>query len=766
MLYTASVAERVITLDKTEFHQDAVGVDFVDLSLDSEWDGAEFTVIVFYRGRTSRGTSEICGKRLWYGEPVDVPPEALTEAGDLRLTVLGVWPDGDRIVTCEMEDGGEVCWSGAHDVDWTVEPGEDAIDALIRMVKASAAAAEEAAQSAEEATATADAVSKRLDLIANSDDETLDQLAEFAEFVKENRDLIENLDPLPKGGSDGQVLTLVEGAAAWAEPQGVDWNAADGEPGSIANKPVIVGAAGTGANAEVFNGLDASRASGAYSHAEGENTEALYEASHAEGFGTRANSLYSHAEGYNTTTYMGTGAHAEGGESNAAGNYAHAEGYDTTASGAYAHAEGYSTIANASTTHAEGAYCSASCTYGHAEGYNTSVGTSASAGHAEGYGSKANGTASHAEGYYTIASASYQHTQGRYNVEDKSNEYAHIVGNGTNTANRKNIHTLDWSGIGWYSGTVLVGGTSQADAAEVATKAYVDGKPVIGDTWHTASVALDGSGMAFVGDVPSPHNDGGDALTMNVDVSGSWSGDAAAGRLSMRFGDGSSAPVVDGVCRVPREAMVLGGTELTIQAVASNGVESTDVLTVVDNGKHPSAFMWTGSDGHTAYFSTLTPDVKVGDILEVEMSGKTFSGEVYGGTNRLYAGDKDGFASSNDAWYFEFGTDDAGNVMQGFFLYMHRGFVNRGDALTLRRIREPRETVSNTLTVPLQQGEPGMFTYVKDGKVKRLRDVFEGGGYLSEDSVLAAVVACGLVSPAGDKDGNLYTDGDGAVFVI
>lgn len=151
MLYTASVAERVITLDKTEFHQDAVGVDFVDLSLDSEWDGAEFVVIVFYRGRTSRGTSEICGKRLWYGEPVDVPPEALTEAGDLRLTVLGVWPDGDRIVTCEMEDGGEVCWSGAHDVDWSVEPGEDAIDALIRMVKASAAAAEEAAQSAQSA---------------------------------------------------------------------------------------------------------------------------------------------------------------------------------------------------------------------------------------------------------------------------------------------------------------------------------------------------------------------------------------------------------------------------------------------------------------------------------------------------------------------------------------------------------------------------------------------------------------------------------------
>ena len=295
MLYTASVDERVITLDKTEFHQDAVGVDFVDLSLDSEWDGAEFTVIVFYRGRTSRGTSEICGKRLWYGEPVDVPPEALTEAGDLRLTVLGVWPDGDRIVTCEMEDGGEVCWSGAHDVDWTVEPGEDAIDALVRMVKASAVAAEEAAQSAESAEAIAkagylpmegnvgqmlyktadasewrekpaytaaevgadpagsaaaaveqadenaatmlaehalstgahvdiraavDALSKRLDLVANSDDASLDQLKELADFVKENREAIEKLDPLPKGGMDGDVLTLVDGVPAWAEPQG------------------------------------------------------------------------------------------------------------------------------------------------------------------------------------------------------------------------------------------------------------------------------------------------------------------------------------------------------------------------------------------------------------------------------------------------------------------------------------------------------------------------------------------------------------------
>ena len=160
MLYTATVAAREVTLDRDEFHQGTVGVDMLTLALDSEWDGAEFVVVVFYRGRMSRGTAEICGKRLWCGEPVDVPADALSESGDLRVTVVGVWPDGDKLVTCEMEEGGEVCWSGAHDVDWTVDPGEDAIDVLVAMVKASTAAAvsaEEDAQSALEAAERAEA---------------------------------------------------------------------------------------------------------------------------------------------------------------------------------------------------------------------------------------------------------------------------------------------------------------------------------------------------------------------------------------------------------------------------------------------------------------------------------------------------------------------------------------------------------------------------------------------------------------------------------
>lgn len=55
--------------------------------------------------------------------------------------------------------------------------------------------------------------------------------------------------------------------------------------------------AGTGNNAEVFNGNPRGRASGNYSHAEGENTQANGHSSHTEGFKTIADCPHSHAEG-------------------------------------------------------------------------------------------------------------------------------------------------------------------------------------------------------------------------------------------------------------------------------------------------------------------------------------------------------------------------------------------------------------------------------------------------------------------------------------
>ena len=137
--------------------------------------------------------------------------------------------------------------------------------------------------------------------------------------------------------------------------------------------------------------------------------------------------------GRKSGTTVGKNSTAEGLNTTASGNYSHAEGSHTTASGNYSHTEGSSTTASQQCTHAEG------------------------------QGSKANGIASHAEGWSTIASGDQQHVQGQFNIEDTSNQYSHIVGNGS-LKGRSNAHTLDWSGNAWYQGNIKTGGTSYNDA--------------------------------------------------------------------------------------------------------------------------------------------------------------------------------------------------------------------------------------------------------------------------------------------------------------
>ena len=135
----------------------------------------------------------------------------------------------------------------------------------------------------------------------------------------------------------------------------------------------------------------------------------------------------------------------------AVGKYSFAEGYGTTASGQCSHAEGSGTTASATYSHAEGSGTTASGSYSHAEGTSTTA--SGSYSHAEGYGTTASGQCSHAEGHGTKASSKYQHVHGKYNIEDTSNTYVEIVGNGEQLEN-SNAHTLDWLGNAWYAGTV------------------------------------------------------------------------------------------------------------------------------------------------------------------------------------------------------------------------------------------------------------------------------------------------------------------------
>ena len=183
---------------------------------------------------------------------------------------------------------------------------------------------------------------------------------------------------------------------------------------------------------------------------------------------------------------VGLCSHAEGCITTASGDYSHAEGGITTASGIYSHAEGNSTnvfssvvtavnptdnniitawkskkfsLAKGKSSHVEGKDNLALGDESHAEGKNTTA--SGLNSHAEGFRTTASGFMSHAEGDSTIASGYASHVEGKYNVEDSSDKYAHIVGNGTGESARSNAHTLDWNGNAWFQGRPQFGGTAQ-----------------------------------------------------------------------------------------------------------------------------------------------------------------------------------------------------------------------------------------------------------------------------------------------------------------
>ena len=229
---------------------------------------------------------------------------------------------------------------------------------------------------------------------------------------------------------------------------------------------------------------------GHFAFSEGQHTTASGQGSHAEGYSTTASGNYSHAEGYGTNATLTISGEAnsivytfseinqslysKGSIIKLNNKYAIITEYDYinriftvsetlsssdisnvsatimngVAYGENSHSEGERTISCGSNSHTEGLRTVAMGNLSHAEGFRTL---------AAAYNS-------HVEGYDTIASGRSQHVQGKYNIEDTEDNYAHIVGNGTDSS-RSNAHTLDWSGNGWFQGNVYVGGTSQNDAA-------------------------------------------------------------------------------------------------------------------------------------------------------------------------------------------------------------------------------------------------------------------------------------------------------------
>ncbi|MBP3479249.1 MAG: hypothetical protein J6K03_07185 [Oscillospiraceae bacterium] len=108
------------------------------------------------------------------------------------------------------------------------------------------------------------------------------------------------------------------------------------------------------------------------------------------------------------------------------------------ANGKAASVRGMGNVANGDAAEASGILCSA-------------YATGASA---KGNGTNSSGYCASAEGQGTKAASSYQHVQGKFNKVDSTDQYAHIVGGGSSDTDRKNIHTLDWSGNAMFAGTV------------------------------------------------------------------------------------------------------------------------------------------------------------------------------------------------------------------------------------------------------------------------------------------------------------------------
>ena len=196
---------------------------------------------------------------------------------------------------------------------------------------------------------------------------------------------------------------------------------------------------------------------------------------------------WSIAEG-SCTVAKGRVAHAEGAYTQALQDGCHTEGYQTIATGFWSHAEGEMTRVTSYASHAEGSYTKmpdGTTRYGTASGYASHIEgggcyAQGSCSHAEGLATTAKGGYSHTEGRYTIAGSNNQHVEGVANIEDTAGKYIHIAGNGS-FEERSNAYTLDWSGNAWYQGKIYIGGTSQDNGLEVATKTDLDDLITIND---------------------------------------------------------------------------------------------------------------------------------------------------------------------------------------------------------------------------------------------------------------------------------------------
>lgn len=111
-----------------------------------------------------------------------------------------------------------------------------------------------------------------------------------------------------------------------------------------------------------------------------------------------------------------------------------------------------------------------SAPYGHAEGRGNTV--DGIFGHVEGRANSAGGAYSHAQNHGTKASGEAQTAMGKYNVEDTSNAYAVVVGNGS-SASPSNAAALDWNGNLRIKGDIYAGCANDSTGGAIIPRTVV-----------------------------------------------------------------------------------------------------------------------------------------------------------------------------------------------------------------------------------------------------------------------------------------------------
>ena len=198
--------------------------------------------------------------------------------------------------------------------------------------------------------------------------------------------------------------------------------------------------------------------------------------------------------------------------------------------------------------------------------------------HTEGYHTTASGWDSHTEGCGTKASSSDQHVQGKYNIEDSSNVYADIIGNGT-SSKPSNAATVDWSGNAWFAGDVYVGSTSGTNKDEgskkLATEEYVNNN--IPSGIEIPTTLPNPNPLTFTGAVEGTY-DGSNPLTVEIP-----SGDSIVPAPSSAD-NGKYLGCENGAAAwMPVEAS--GGTDVSLGLTSVKIGQTIKVKAVDENGK-------------------------------------------------------------------------------------------------------------------------------------------------------------------------------------